>query len=100
MRDIILQKAAATDAVFFCLCLAPRLEGFVTSDAEQLNQDPFHYSATIPSPVPGMVIELKSGGGSRYTSTDPGGRFVFGGLHHEFSGCQARAQELNVENKS
>jgi hypothetical protein len=57
-----------------------RLEGFVTSEIDQLHQDPFHYSAGIKSPVSDVVVELSFAGGVRYTQPDPSGRFVFDGL--------------------
>lgn len=59
---------------------ANRLEGFVTSEIEQLQQDRFHYTGKVKSPVSNVVIELKSANGARYTETDPAGRFVFDGL--------------------
>jgi len=59
---------------------ANRLEGFVTSEIEQLQQDRFHYTGRVKSPVSTVVIELQSANGARYTETDPGGRFVFDGL--------------------
>jgi hypothetical protein len=57
-----------------------RLEGFVTSQIDQMIPDRFHYSGTIKSPVSDVVIELKSARGARYTESDPNGRFVFDGL--------------------
>jgi hypothetical protein len=57
-----------------------RLEGFITSEMNQLNLDRFHYSGKIPAPVSDVVVELKSSEGARYTAPDSGGRFVFDGL--------------------
>jgi hypothetical protein len=57
-----------------------RLEGFVTSQIDQMIPYRFHYSGTIKSPVSDVVIELKSAHGARYTEPDPNGRFVFDGL--------------------
>lgn len=57
-----------------------RLEGFVTSDIQQLHPDRFHYTGAIKSPVANVVVELKSKAWSRYTESDGGGRFVFDGL--------------------
>src|ERR1035438_2806166 len=59
---------------------AGRLEGFVTGDLLfQRDLDPNHYSGHIGAPV-AAVVELKSGGGARYTESDEKGRFVFDGL--------------------
>jgi len=57
-----------------------RLEGFITSEMNQLNLDRFRYSGKIPAAVSDVVVELKSSEGSRYTAPDAGGRFVFDGL--------------------
>ena len=57
-----------------------RLEGFITSEMNQLNLDRFHYSGKIPAPVSDVVVELKSSEGARYTAPDTAGRFVFDGL--------------------
>jgi hypothetical protein len=57
-----------------------RLEGFVTSEVEQLRPDRFHYSGKVTSPVSDVVVELVSQGSFRYTEPDAGGRFVFDGL--------------------
>jgi hypothetical protein len=57
-----------------------RLEGFVTSDIGQFNQDRFHYTGKIGSPVSDVVVELKSPRTFRYTETSPNGRFIFDGL--------------------
>lgn len=57
-----------------------RLEGFVTSEIRQLQQDRFHYKERIGSPVNDVVIELKSNQGRRYSHAEEGGRFVFDGL--------------------
>lgn len=57
-----------------------RLEGFVTSDIDQLNPNRFHYSGKIQSPVSDVVVELKSDRTARYSEPDGNGRFVFDGL--------------------
>jgi hypothetical protein len=57
-----------------------RLEGFVTSEVEQLNQDRFQYSGKIGSPVANVVVELQSENIAHYTEPDVNGRFVFDGL--------------------
>jgi len=59
---------------------AGRLEGFVTSEIEELHPDQFRYTGRIQSPVSDVIIELKATEGSRYTEPDSGGRFVFDGL--------------------
>ena len=59
-----------------------RLEGFVTSnalyqrDVEDRQRDP----ESIGSPAAGVVVELMSKSGARYTTSDSGGRFLFDGL--------------------
>ena len=57
---------------------AGRLEGFTTFDSRYQVQP--HEADRIGSPAPGLTIELKSVSGSRYTTSDPSGRFVFDGL--------------------
>ncbi len=54
-----------------------RLEGFVIDEPFQaLSQ----FANAVHSPVPGVILELKTDGGSRYAKTGPDGRFVFDGL--------------------
>jgi hypothetical protein len=55
-----------------------RLDGFVTSDSAIHANPP--QSDTIPSPVAGVLIELKSDDATRYTTSGKDGRFVFDGL--------------------
>jgi hypothetical protein len=57
---------------------AGRLEGFTTFDPRYQVQP--HDPDQIGSPAPGVTIELKSESGSRYTTSDPSGRFIFDGL--------------------
>lgn len=58
-----------------------RLEGFTTTDGGyQLDLDKLHDPETIRSPVPGVVVELRSDRLVRYIATDGNGRFVFDGL--------------------
>lgn len=57
-----------------------RLEGFITSDIAQLESQPFRYLNYIGSPVAGVIVELKSTKGTRYTEPDINGRFIFDGL--------------------
>jgi len=58
-----------------------RLEGFVTSDEfYQRDLDRAHDPEKIKSPAPGVVLELNSGQGRRYTQSGRDGRFVFDGL--------------------
>jgi hypothetical protein len=59
---------------------AGRLEGFVTSEVAELNQDRFHYTGRVESPVSDVAIELQSADGVRGAQPDSGGRFVFDGL--------------------
>lgn len=59
---------------------AARLEGFVTSDRRELDQDPFHYTGRIGSPVASAVLEVASARGVRYAESDSNGRFVLDGL--------------------
>jgi hypothetical protein len=59
---------------------AARLEGFVTSELGQVQQDRFQYSGKIGSPVADVVVELRSKDDVRYSAPEPGGRFVFDGL--------------------
>jgi hypothetical protein len=60
---------------------AGRLEGFATFDPlYQVHQANHADPDTIDQPAPGVVIELKSASGFRYTTTAPSGRFVFDGL--------------------
>ncbi len=59
---------------------AGRLEGFVTGDLLFLRDlDMAQYTGRIAAPV-AAVVELKSGGRSRYAESDDRGRFVFDGL--------------------
>nr|AEA09217.1 hypothetical protein Lip018_ORF006 [uncultured Acidobacteriota bacterium] len=52
-----------------------RLDGFVTTN--QFHQlDALH----VEAPVPGIVLELKSDSGSRFTQSGADGKFVFDGL--------------------
>ncbi|HYA18613.1 MAG TPA: carboxypeptidase regulatory-like domain-containing protein [Bryobacteraceae bacterium] len=58
-----------------------RVEGFVTSDPQaKFRTDAEHYASSIDSPVAGAIVQLKSDDPPRYTTSDPGGRFVFDGL--------------------
>jgi hypothetical protein len=58
-----------------------RLEGFATSERRsQLAVDPIHDVAAIPSPVSGVVVQLRSDQLTRYAETASNGRFVFDGL--------------------
>jgi hypothetical protein len=58
-----------------------RLEGFVTSDElYQRDLDKAHDPEKVKLPAPGVILELNSGHGRRYTQTDRDGRFVFDGL--------------------
>ena len=57
-----------------------RLDGLITSDIDQLQQNRFHYRSQIKSPVRNVVVELHSNVDTRYTETDAGGRFLFDGL--------------------
>jgi Carboxypeptidase regulatory-like domain len=60
---------------------AGRLEGFVTFNAfYQRELDKLRDPERIASPVAEAVVELTSKKGSRYTTTDSGGRFLFDGL--------------------
>ena len=54
------------------------LDGFVTSDSSVKANPP--EKDTIPSPVTGILIELKSDDAVRYTTSGRDGRFVFDGL--------------------
>jgi hypothetical protein len=54
------------------------LDGFVTSDSAVKANPP--ESDTIPSPVGGILIELKSDEVTRYATSGKDGRFVFDGL--------------------
>jgi hypothetical protein len=54
------------------------LDGFVTSDSTVKANPPL--SDTIPSPVGGILIELKSDEATRYATSGKDGRFVFDGL--------------------
>jgi hypothetical protein len=54
------------------------LDGFVTSDYAARANPP--ETDTIPAPVAGILIELKSGDTIRYTTSGRDGRFVFDGL--------------------
>jgi hypothetical protein len=54
------------------------LDGFVTSDPAVKANPP--ESDTIPSPVGGILIELKSDEVTRYATSGKDGRFVFDGL--------------------
>jgi hypothetical protein len=58
-----------------------RLEGFVTSDEfYQRDLDKAHDPEKVKLPAPGVILELNSGHGRRYTESDRDGRFVFDGL--------------------
>jgi hypothetical protein len=58
-----------------------RLEGFATNDgSNQFSVDPLHNPSGVPSPVPGVVIELRSSGVTRYAQSSANGGFVFDGL--------------------
>jgi hypothetical protein len=58
-----------------------RLEGFITSDRKsQLAIDPLHEPAAIGSPVPGVVLQLKSDKLTRYAESESTGRFLFDGI--------------------
>jgi hypothetical protein len=70
-----------------------RLEGFFTSDTGQLLTDRFHYAREIKSPVPGLVVQLRSRDTNRAAETDEHGHFVFDGLtsgDYEISGLDAK----------
>jgi hypothetical protein len=54
------------------------LDGFVTSDPAVRANPP--ETDSIPSPVAGVLVELKSQDGSRYTTSSRDGRFTFDGL--------------------
>ena len=54
-----------------------RLEGFATDDA---SQELPHVVNSIHSPLPGVLLELKSPDGSRYARTGLDGGFIFDGL--------------------
>ncbi|HYW46436.1 MAG TPA: carboxypeptidase-like regulatory domain-containing protein [Bryobacteraceae bacterium] len=58
-----------------------RLEGFTTFDPlYQVQQARPHDPDKIALPAEGLVVELKSDSGSRYTTSGPFGRFIFDGL--------------------
>jgi hypothetical protein len=57
-----------------------RLEGFATSAVTKLDQDRFHYTGRIASPVSNIVVELQTPHDSLYAAPDPNGRFIFDGL--------------------
>jgi len=58
-----------------------RIEGFTTTDnGYQLGLDKMHDPATMKSPVPGVILELRSERITRYATSDNKGRFVFDGL--------------------
>jgi hypothetical protein len=58
-----------------------RLEGYVTSDEfYQRDLDRAHDPEKVKLPAPGVILELNSGQGRRYTQSDRDGRFVFDGL--------------------
>jgi hypothetical protein len=58
-----------------------RLEGFVTSDEfYQRDLDRAHDPEKVKLPAPGVILELNSGQGRRYTESGRDGRFVFDGL--------------------
>jgi hypothetical protein len=57
------------------------LEGFVTSDSAVKANPP--QTDTIPSPVAGILLELKSDDAVRYTTSGRDGKFVFDGLADE-----------------
>ena len=58
-----------------------RLEGFVTADEfYQRDLDKAHDPEKVKLPAPGVILELNSGKGRRYTESDRDGRFVFDGL--------------------
>jgi len=57
-----------------------RVEGFATSDVKQLNQDRFHYSPKVGSPVTGISVEIRSERGAHFAEPDLNGHFVFDGL--------------------
>jgi hypothetical protein len=60
---------------------AARLEGFVTSDElYQRDLDRAHDPEKVKLPAAGVILELNSGQGRRYTESDRDGRFVFDGL--------------------
>jgi len=58
-----------------------RIEGFTTTDERyQLDLNKMHDPTSMKSPVPGLVLELRSDSLTRYTTADSKGRFVFDGL--------------------
>jgi len=57
--------------------MSSRLEGFVTTDRKQ--ERPTRVDA-VQSPAPGLVVGLSRDAATRYTRSDPEGRFVFDGL--------------------
>jgi hypothetical protein len=60
---------------------AGRLEGFATFDPMyQVHQSTRRDPDRIDLPAAGVIVELKSPSGIRYTTTNPLGRFVFDGL--------------------
>jgi hypothetical protein len=67
-----------------------RLEGFTTFDALYAGKRPD--ADTISLPAPGITVELKAPDGTRYTRSDPAGKFLFDGLgagDYQLSGYDA-----------
>ena len=61
--------------------LSARLEGFATTDqGYQLGLTKMHDPESVKSPVPGLVVELRSDHLTRYTDTDNHGHYIFDGL--------------------
>ena len=58
-----------------------RLEGFVTANEfYQRDLDNAHDPEKVKLPAAGVILELNTGQGQRYTQPDRDGRFVFDGL--------------------
>ena len=58
-----------------------RLDGFVTTNPlYQKELGPQQTADRITSPVSGVVLELQTARGPRYSTSDPAGRFIFDGL--------------------
>ncbi|MES1260547.1 MAG: carboxypeptidase-like regulatory domain-containing protein, partial [Acidobacteriota bacterium] len=58
-----------------------RLEAFATTDgSNQFDFDRLHDPEIIQSPVPGVIVELRSDSLTRFAQSDRNGRSVFDGL--------------------
>jgi hypothetical protein len=61
--------------------VSTRVEGFATTDEfYRMTFDRLHDPHSMRSPVPGVVVELRSGRLTRFAESDEHGRFVFDGL--------------------